>query len=164
MIDTKLLTIFILLNVVNVIMQTVKSIATVKGGKGVAALVNAVTFALYTVVTVYMMCELPLMWKAIIVGLCNLVGVFVVKWLEEIARKDKLWKVEMTVRNHKTQTLHRELEEFNIPHNYIENIGKYSVFNIYCATQSESAFVREVGAKYRAKFFVTETKNLQEKG
>jgi hypothetical protein len=160
MMDTKLLVIFILLNVVNVIMQTVKSIATVKAGKGVAALVNAVTFALYTVVTIYMLCDLPLMWKATIVGLCNLVGVFIVKWLEEIARKDKLWKVEMTVRNHKTETLHRELEEFNIPHNYIENVGKYTVFNISCATQKESAFVREVDTKHRAKFFVSETKNL----
>ena len=164
MMDTKLLVIFIVLNIVNVIMQTIKSIATVKCGKGVAAIVNAVTFALYTVVTVYMMCELPLMWKAGIVGACNLIGVFVVKWLEEVARKDKLWKVEMTVRNHKTETLHRELEEFNIPHNYIENVGNYTVFNIYCATQRESAFVKEVGTKHRAKFFVTETKNLQERG
>ena len=73
MMDTKLLVLFIILNVVNVIMQTVKSICTVKCGKGVAAIVNAVTFALYTVVTIYMLCDLPLMWKATIVGLCNLV-------------------------------------------------------------------------------------------
>ena len=161
--NTLLLT-FIILNILNVIIQTVKSIATIKCGKGVASIVNAVAYGLYTVVTVYMMCELDLWLKALVVALANLVGVYVVKFFEEKSRKDKLWKVEMTVKSHKTQTLHRELEEFNIPHNYIENIGKYSVFNIYCATQSESAFVREVGVKHRAKFFVSETKNLQEKG
>ena len=80
--DTKLLLVFIGLNIANVIIQTVKSIATVKCGKGVAAIVNAVAYGLYTVVTVYLMCELSLGLKALIVALCNLVGVYVVKWAE----------------------------------------------------------------------------------
>ena len=49
-----LLTTFILLNILNVIIQTVKSLATVKCGKTVAALVNAVAYGLYTIVVVYM--------------------------------------------------------------------------------------------------------------
>ena len=83
--NTLLLT-FILLNIANVIIQTIKSIATIKCGKGVAATVNAVAFGLYTVGTVYMMCELPLATKALIVAGCNLVGVYVVKYFEEKAR------------------------------------------------------------------------------
>ena len=158
--NTNLLITFIILNIVNVIIQTVKSLATVKCGKGVAAIVNAVAFGLYTIVTVYMLCELPLMWKAGIVAFCNLVGVFLVKWAEEKARKDKLWKVELTVRQTRTSVLARELEELNIPFNYIENVGKYTVFNIYCATQKESAFVKELTTKHNAKYFVTESKNL----
>lgn len=156
----KLFLIFVILNILNVIIQTVKSLVTVKCGKGIASIVNAVAYGLYTIVTVYMMCELPLMWKAGVVALCNLVGVFVVKLIEEKARKDKLWKVELTVRNTKTEVLHSELNEMDIPHNYIENVGKYSVFNIYCSTQKESAFVKELANYHKAKFFVTETKNL----
>ena len=156
----KLLIIFIVLNVFNVIIQTVKSICTIKCGKVSAALINAVAFGLYTIVTVYMLCELPLMWKAGIVALCNLVGVFLVKWAEEKARKDKLWKVELTVRQTRTSVLARELEELNIPFNYIENVGKYTVFNIYCATQKESAFVKDLTTRHNAKYFVTESKNL----
>ena len=158
--NTNLLITFIILNIINVIIQTIKSLATVKCGKGVAAIVNAVAFGLYTIVTVYMLCELPLMWKAGIVALCNLVGVFLVKWAEEKARKDKLWKVELTVRGNRTPVLARELEELNIPFNYIENVGKYTVFNIYCATQKESAFVKELTTRHNAKYFVTESKNL----
>lgn len=158
--NTNLLITFIILNIVNVIIQTVKSLATVKCGKGVAAIVNAVAFGLYTIVTVYMLCELPLMWKAGIVALCNLVGVFLVKWAEEKARKDKLWKVELTVRQTRTLVLARELEELNIPFNYIENVGKYTVFNIYCTTQKESAFVKDLTTRHHAKYFVTESKNL----
>ena len=58
--NTKLLILFIALNIVNVIIQTVKSLATVKCGKTVAAIVNAVAYGLYTVVVVYTVCDLPL--------------------------------------------------------------------------------------------------------
>ena len=88
--DGTLLLIFIGLNIANVIIQTVKSIATLKCGPGVAAIVNAIAFGLYTIVTVYMLCDLSLWLKALIVALCNLVGVYVVKWCEVKARKDKL--------------------------------------------------------------------------
>jgi uncharacterized protein YebE (UPF0316 family) len=155
-----LLLTFILLNIFNVIIQTVKSLCTVKCGKGVAAIVNALAYGLYTIVTIYMMCDLDLYLKAGIVALCNLIGVYVVKWIEEKSRKDKLWKVELTVQRHRTECLARELDELNIPNNYIENIGKYTVFNVYCATQKESTFVKELANRHKAKFFVTESKNL----
>lgn len=158
--NVNLLLIFIGLNIANVIIQTVKSIATVKCGKAVAALVNAVAYGLYTIVTVYMLCELSLGLKAIIVALCNLVGVFVVKWAEEKARKDKLWKVEATVLRGYTQSLRFDLDKADIPHNYLENVGKYTLFNIFCATQKQSAKAKEIMAKYEAKYFVTESKNL----
>ena len=158
--DTKLLLVFIGLNIANVIIQTVKSIATVKCGKGVAAIVNAVAYGLYTVVTVYLMCELSLGLKALIVALCNLVGVYVVKWCEEKARKDKLWKIEATVFAPYTKSLHLDLTAEEIPCNYIPKIGKWSVFNIYCDTQEKSKKVKVLLDKYEAKYFVSETKTL----
>ena len=156
----KLLITFIILNIANVIIQTIKSIATVKCGKGVAALVNAIAFGLYTVVTVYMLCDLPLALKAIIVALCNLVGVFVVKWGEEKARKDKLWKVEATVYEPYKESLISDLKKNEIPFNSIEGIGKYVLFNIYCETQKESAVAKNLLNYHKAKYFVSETKSL----
>lgn len=158
--DWNLFITFVALNIINVIIQTVKSICTVKCGKGVAALVNALAYGLYTIVTVYMLCELDLWLKAGVVAICNLIGVWVVKWAEEKARKDKLWKVEMTVRGFYTQKLANALDDLDIPYNYIENVGKYSIFNVYCATQKQSATVKGIGSEFRAKFFVTETKSL----
>lgn len=158
--NTDLLIIFIILNVINVIMQTFKNIITIKGGKLAAALINAIAFGFYTVVTVYLLCDLPLLWKAIIVGLCNLIGVYVVKLIEEKVRKDKLWKVELTVKNNYTENLIAELKNLKISFNYIENIGNYTMFNIFCATQKESLFVKDLTKKYEAKYFVTESKNL----
>ena len=92
-----LIILFILLNIANVIIQTVKSIATIKCKKGVAALINAIAYGLYTVVVIYMVCELPLWFKVLVIAVANLIGVYVVKLIEEKSRKDKLWKVEATV-------------------------------------------------------------------
>ena len=158
--DTKLLIIFIVLNVVNVIIQTVKSIATIKCGKTAAAIVNAIAYGLYTVVVVYTVCDLPLWIKVVIVGGANLVGVYVVKWMEEKSRKDKLWKVEATVRSNWTEDLHKTLKACNLPHNYIDNVGKYSIFNVYCETQKDSNEAKFILSHYEAKYFVSETKNL----
>jgi uncharacterized protein YebE (UPF0316 family) len=159
--NTTLLIQFIILNIVNVIIQTVKSIVTVKCGKELASLVNAIAFGLYTVVTVYMMCELPLGTKALIVALCNLVGVYVVKYFEEKARKDKLWKIELTVpKGGNIELLKEDLRNQDIPFNYIENIGKYTLFNIYCATQEQSKLVKDYTANLDCKYFVSESKIL----
>ena len=155
---TNLLIIFIVLNIFNVIIQTVKSIVTVKCGKTAAALTNAVAFGLYTVVTVYLMCDLALWLKALIVALCNLVGVYVVKLIEEKARKDRLWKVEATIPAKYTEAVHLDLR--TVPHSYIENIGNYTIFNFYCATQEDSKRVKDIINQYEAKYFVSESKNL----
>lgn len=155
----ELLITFIILNILNVIIQTIKSIATVKCGKGVAAVVNAIAYGLYTIVTVYMLCELPLMWKAGIVALCNLVGVYVVKWAEEKSRKDKLWKVEATVNPIYLDTLKVIFDKNGIPFSYI-NVNKYVIFNLYCATQQDSLFVKSVLDHHEAKYFVSESKTL----
>ena len=158
--DKELLIIFIVLNIVNVIIQTVKSIATIKCGKGMASVVNAIAYGLYTVVVVYTVCDLPLWLKVVVVGLCNLVGVFCVKWGEEKARKDKLWKVEATIYEPYKESLIDALNKADLPFNYIEGVGKYVLFNIYCPTQKESKAVKGLLDFHKAKYFVTESKSL----
>lgn len=156
----KLLTIFIVASIINVIIQTVKSIVTIKCGKWASAIVNAVAYGFYTWVVVLMVCDLDLWSKIIITAVTNFIGVFVVKWIEEKARKDKLWKVEATVLRGYTTQLHTELVLAEISHNYLENVGKYTLFNIYSENQEQSAKAKEIMAKYKAKYFVTESKAL----
>ena len=156
----KLLIIFIVFNALNVIIQTVKSIATIKCGKTVAALINAAAYGLYTYIVVLTVCDLPLWQKILIVATCNFVGVFIVKWVEEKARKDKLWKVEATIPSYLKDRVCADLKYEDISFNYIENIGNYVLFNIYCETQQESSKAKKILNYHQAKYFVSETKNL----
>lgn len=155
-----LLLIFIILNVANVLVQTVKSIWTIKGNKYTASIINAIAYGLYTVVVVYMVCDLPLLLKAAIIGMANLIGVFVVKLIEEKCRKDKLWKVEASIPSYLTNELHYRLKKEDISHNFIENIGEYTIFNCYCENKNESKLVKKILNIFNAKFFVSETKIL----
>ena len=161
--DWNLFWIFVVLNVVNVIIQTVKSIATIKCGRVSAAVINAIAYGLYTIVVVYTVCELPLWLKATVVAVANLVGVYIVKLLEEKKRKDKLWKVEATLRSQNIEPQYDdciiELKENDISFNYID-ADKYIIVNCYCATQKESTQVKTILDKYQAKYFVSESKTL----
>lgn len=157
--NIQLLTIFIVLSIVNVILNTIKSIVTVNGGKFSAALINAITFFVYTYVIIYTNCELPMLTKAIITGVINFIGVYIVKWIEEKARKDKLWKIELTVRNDKAEMLKKDLTSNSISYNYIE-VGKHTVFNIYAETQKQSSIVSTLAKTYNGKTFASESKVL----
>lgn len=158
--DMKLFWIFVVLNIVNVIIQTVKSLATVKCGKTLAAIANAVAYGLYTVVVVYMVCDLPLWLKVVVVGACNLVGVFFVKWGEEKATKDKLWKIEFTINSLYNSEVDIWLDRINIPHSYNRLSEKHTIFSCYCSTQQDSGKVKEIVKHYNAKYFITENKSL----
>lgn len=156
--NTSLLLLFIVLNIGNVIVQTIKSIATIKCKPLMAAIVNAIAYGLYTVVLVYMVCDLPLWAKVLVVGFANLIGVFFVKFFEDKARKEKLWKVEVTIPTKYTIAVDLDLK--NIPHSYIKLSDKHTLFNFYCNTQSESKKVKEIVNRYEAKYFVAESKIL----
>ncbi len=160
----ELLLIFTILTILNVVIQTVKSIATIKCGKTVAALVNAIAYGLYTYVIFFTSSEgLNLHAKAVITAIANLVGVYVVKYCEEKARKDKLWKVEATVYNQGIDPHYDDclvaLRNAGVSHNYID-ANKYLIINAYCATQAESRVVKTILDQYDAKYFVSESKTL----
>lgn len=155
-----LLVTFVIFNVLNVIIQTVKSIATIKCNKWVASLVNAIAYGLYTYIVVLTVCELPLWIKVLVVALANLVGVFVVKLIEEKSRKDKLWKVEATIPTLWKDRVIADLKFEDLAFNYIEEVGHYTLFNIYSENQTESAKAKKILDYYQAKYFVSESKTL----
>ena len=158
---TKAIIIFIVFNVLNVVIQTIKSIATIKCGKNMAAIINAIAYGLYTYIVVLTASDGVSLWfKIVVVALANLVGVWMVKFVEEKSRKDKLWKVEATVLQCYTVSLHKDLNIANIPHNYIDNVGKYTLFNVYCENQAQSAKAKAILDIYSAKYFVSESKTL----
>lgn len=152
-----LLITFILLSIFNVILQTVKSIATIRCEKQVAALINAVAYGLYTFVIIYTNCELNIWLKAGIVTFVNYVGVYAVKVVEEKMRKDKLWAIRFTVKDNEREKIINELENKNISYGY-DVRGKYIIFETFCNSQEETLKIKEIVQRFNAKYFVSENK------
>lgn len=149
---------FTALSIVNVVFSTIRSIVTIKGNKFAASLISGAYYSFYNVMVVYTVADFPMWQKCSITFICNLIGVFIVKWGEEKARKDKLWKIEATVYGSQEAALAERLKEIYLPYNYIANLGKYTIFNIYCETQEDSRKARSLLSEFNAKYFISENK------
>ena len=150
--------IFVVCTFANVVLSTIKSLMTIKGGKVNAAIWNALSFGLYSYIVI-MTANAPIttVEKVVITIICNLIGVYGVKCVEERLRKDKLWKIEMTVNTINAYKLHDDLTASAISNSFVI-AGKHAVFSCYCSTGAETNKTLEIGKKYNAKTFASETK------
>jgi hypothetical protein len=130
---------------------------TIKGGKVAAALWNALAFGLYTyIVVLTATAPVSTIWKVIITAGCNLVGVFCVKLVEEKMRKDRLWKIEMTISNQDAEGMHDSLRWAAIPNHYFI-AGNHAVFSCFCESKEQTDTALAIGKSYHAKTFASET-------
>lgn len=144
--------IFTLATIVNVSVSTIRSICTIKCGKWLSALTNAICYGFYPLIVMLTAKDtVDIVTNMCITAVANFICVWIIKYVEEKARKDKLWRIDLTIPAEETAFIHRKLA--NIPHNYIE-CGPKTVFNCYCATQKESAEVKTlavaIGGQYSA--------------
>lgn len=150
---------FIVCTLLNVVLATIKSVMTIKGTKISAAVWNALSFGLYSYIVIMTAnADISTLGKVAITVICNLVGVYGVKLVEEKMRKDKMWKIEMTIVDNgfTAAAMHGALTEAGIPHHYF-NAGKHAVFSCFCATKTDTDKALEVGKIYGAKTFASET-------
>ena len=146
--------IFFVLNLINVILGTMRSILTVKSTPLVAVIINTLSYTFYSGI-VKMTGEQAMAVVLATTALTNIIGVWVAKVLLNKMRKDKLWQITATVHNKVGVDFHRELIENGIACGY-DNRGKWISFDCYSENQSQSLIIKELCKKYNAKVFVTE--------
>ena len=155
-----ILTLFIIGTMINVVLSTIKSIATVKGGKFIASLMNALTYGFYSYVIILTTADgLSVGAKMLITAACNFIGVYLVKYFEEKWRKDRLWQITATVDIDKAAELVRRSEAKNLIFNYIP-IGKYCIINYYSYSKEDSEAVAPLLKEFEAKYFISEAKSI----
>ena len=151
------LILFIVCTFASVVIGTVKSVMTIRGTKLSASIWNAMNAGLYSfIVILTATAELTIGEKIIITSGCNLIGVYIVKLIEERMRKERVWKIEMSIHTEDLDTLDTALKAIAIPHNYMI-VGKHTVFNCYCETKQQTSDVLELGKIVNAKCFANET-------
>lgn len=153
---------FALITLANVIIQTVKSLFTIKGGKLSAATVNAIAFGFYTYIIFFTADDSISLWqKALITAICNFIGVFFVKFLEEKLQKDRLWIFNCTAKVESADVIKitELLKSMDISLTYNQLKDDLYTLSIYSYTQSESEMIESVLKNYKIKYCVIETKS-----
>lgn len=161
--------IFAFLQLFNVILSTIKTVIQIKGNKISATIANAIYYGFYTIVVIFMTSDFGFgeVWNTVIkvavTFVSNLIGTYIGMSIMERLRKDKLWKIEASVLSQYTEEIHKQLNEKDVKHSYIEGIGKYSIFNVYCDTKDDSSVAKAVLKDVTdgsVKYFISESKNL----
>ncbi len=153
---------FVILNFINVLVNTARSLTTVKGGKWVASVMNALCYGYYTVIIVITATyEMPLLMKCIAVAIVNFVGVFTIKFCEEKMQKEKRWVFLATakIENNAVVDVAEKLRALDIKLLYTEVIADelYSL-QIFSNTRKESEMITAILENYNIKFSAIETK------
>ena len=151
------ITIFAVATIVNVTLSTIRSICTIKCGKWLSAISNAICYGFYPLIVMLTAKDTVTIWvNMAITAVANFICVWLIKLVEERARKDKLWKIEVAVPCVKTVEFHHLL---TIPHNYMQ-VGEWTMFNCYCNTQADTKVVVDLAQKYNGKISAYESKPL----
>ena len=139
---------------VNVILNTFKTIITARGSMIPAAVINALTFGFYTIV-VALTADISNLWVNMAITIfANFVGVCFSIWLLNKLRKDKLWEIVATVNNDNDYKVANSLHNEVIPYTMVKDSTNHTIFHIYSANQKESIKVKEILQKYNAKYIV----------
>ena len=150
--------IFTIATIVNVTISTIRSLTTIKCGKWISATTNALCYGFYPlIVMLTAKGTVDILINMLITAVANFVCVWIIKLVEEKARKDKMWKVEVAVLGEKGNKVIHALHEKYIPHNY-NYLGKWCIFNIYCTTKEETAKVLDIAKQYEGKVSAYENK------
>lgn len=154
--------IFFGLQLINVILSTIRSIVTVKASKHTAALINAISYTFYNGIVKLLTGQE--MWVILSTTfITNIIGVYTANFILDKLRKDKLWVFNATFKskneNLNITTVANMFTEAKIKYVYNEVVpNKLYTMQIFSYTQKESCMITEILKNFDVKYYITETK------
>lgn len=154
--------IFFGLQLINVILSTIRSIVTVKANKHTSALINAISYTFYNGIVKLLTGQE--MWVILATTfITNIIGVYTANFILDKLRKDKLWVFSATFKakneNVNIDTVVNMLTNASIKFVYNEVISeKLYTMQIFSYTQKESDMIKEILKNFDIKYYITETK------
>lgn len=147
----KVVVIFCICSLVNVILSTLKTLIMVNAGRNSAIIINAVCYGFYTLV-VKQLSSVDYATAVLVTIGANIVGVWISYKIMDLFKKDKLWLIKITIPSKNFESVKTKLKEYSISNSYY-NIDKYYVFDCYCETQNDSQKVLELCKQNKGKNF-----------
>ena len=155
----KLIITYLIFQTIYVVLNTLTSIFKIKSGKIVASVSSAICYGFYVYVLIFTMADFPDYIKAILTAVTNFVGVFVSMWILEKLKKDKLWKIEATIKANQLdlEWLVNKFTIGKISFNMLTTWdNKEIIVNIYSKNQNESKVIKGLLDQVNAKYTIYE--------
>ena len=145
--------VFCICSLVNVILSTLKTLIMVNAGRGSAIIINAICYGFYTLV-VKQLTSVDYVTAVVVTILANIVGVWISYKIMDLFKKDKLWRITVTLKTVDEFTkCVQQLAKYNIGYTPIENTNS---IDIYSYNQKESAIIKNILGNYDYKYFIQE--------
>lgn len=149
----KVIIVFVVCSLINVILSTLKTLIMVNAGEKMSILINAICYGFYTLV-VKQLSSVDYATAVIVTILANIVGVWISYRIMALFTKDKLWRITATLKDKKEfDECIENLKKYNIGFTYIE---KTKAIDIYSYNQKESSIIKNILNNYKHKYFIQE--------
>lgn len=153
--EYKIIMAFFIAQLFNVVLSTLKSVITIKGGRNWAALANAIAYGFNTIV-IKSLVDVDLEIAIAITIITNLVGVYFGLGIMEKMRKDQLWKITVTVPSVELQDFKLQLKENSISFiTYETQVDKYKVVDIFSKDRNDSKNVKNIFKYFNVKYTIS---------
>ena len=149
--------IFAIMQFINVILSTLRSICTIKSGKHIGMLMNVISYTFYAAV-VKLLTAQELWFVVAVTAVTNCIGFYIAEWIFQSAQKDKLWRISATIKT-EGKIIHqidKAFDRYNITYNKTVCTNGAVVYDIFSKSQGESHLVKEITQKYKMKYHVIE--------
>ena len=146
---------FILLQFLNIVIATFKSVLLIKGTKVHAALINAVSYSLAIFITYVVSNEISIYYSIPITFILNLIGVYIGLAILEKLRKDQLWRISTTIKKDYLDDYIKELRTVGVQlMPYETGRQDYSVVDVFSTNREETRKIQPIIKKYEVKYTI----------
>ena len=146
---------FVLLQFLNIVISTFKSVLLIKGTKAHAALINAVSYSLGIFITYYVSNEISIYYSIPITFILNLFGVYIGLTILDKIRKDQLWRISTTIKADYLVDYISELRSEGVQlMPYETGRTDYSVVDVFSNNREETKKIHPIMKKYQVKYTI----------
>ena len=150
--------IFFLLNLINVVLGTLRSFCTIRCNQHIGMAVTTVSYTFYAGI-VKLISGYPMWLVLLATFITNIIGFYLADFIFRKSSKDKLWKVTVSVKDKEdcVEIVNR-LKKHGIPFHTLQcyDESEWSLIETYCETQAHSGMVKEIIKPYKVKTCVTQ--------
>lgn len=150
-ITSPILWIFITVQLVNVIIATIKSIVTVNGGRMSASVISAVSYTFAAVITKLLTTQ-SFAVAIVVTFITNIIGVWLGKYIMDKREPERLWTVNATVRGKEKQELEKKLLKRSIQFILLPAENDRYLYTIFARSKAESSLLKEILSEFDVKY------------